>query len=96
MANVRSAAKRVKQERKRQVRNTKVQTSARTTLRKVLSAIKNKDLNQAKEAYAMAVSSLAKAGGKGFIPKKRAARQISRLTAFVKKNLPNALNFSTK
>jgi small subunit ribosomal protein S20 len=90
MANVRSAAKRVKQEKKRQIRNTKVQSTTRSVLKKALVAIKNKDLPSVKDAYRAAVSSLARAGGKGFIPQKRAARQIRRLTEFVKKSLPEA------
>jgi small subunit ribosomal protein S20 len=91
MANTRQSAKRARQAEKRQDRNKTIRSSTRTSLRAAIESLKAKDLAQAKEAYMGAVKTLSKAASKGAIPKARAARKISRLTALVKKLLPATL-----
>jgi len=93
MANVKSAAKRSRQEAKRTIRNSTTQSATRSILKKAIVALKNQDAGKAKEAYTDAVSALQKAGGKGFMPTRRAARKISRLTRLFLKTLPEALPF---
>ncbi len=91
MANTKTATKRAKQALTRQSRNQVTRSATRTALRGAIDAIKKKDQAQLKTAYLSAVRALSKAASKGAIPKARAARKISRLTLFVKKNMPAAL-----
>lgn len=88
MANTRTAAKRARQAKKRQSRNTIVKSATKSALRSAMEALKTQDVSKVKEAYAAAVKALAKAGSKGAIPKPRASRKIGRLTRLLKKTLP--------
>lgn len=88
MANTRQSAKRARQSEKRSERNRIVRTTTRTALKGAVDALKSKDLNQVKAAYAQAVKAVSKAASKGAVPAGRAARKISRLTQLVKKTLP--------
>jgi small subunit ribosomal protein S20 len=88
MANTRTATKRARQALTRQARNQVVRSATRSAVRNVLDSVKKKDQAQAKTHYLQAVRALSKAASKGAIPKTRAARKISRLTALVKKTLP--------
>ena len=94
MANTRKSAKRARQTDKRQSANQIVRSATKSALKKAVTAVKNKNLGQAKEAYHDAVKALSKAASKGAIPKGRAARKISRLTALAKKMVPDALPFA--
>ena len=91
MANTKTATKRARQALTKQARNTITRSATRTALKGAMDALKAKDTTQAHAAYLNAVRALSKAASKGAIPKARAARKISRLTLFVKKNLPAAL-----
>jgi small subunit ribosomal protein S20 len=91
MANTKTATKRARQALRRQARNQIVRSSSKTALRSAFEAIKGKDATQAKTAYSNAIKTISKAASKGAIPKKRAARKISRLTRLAKKNLPATL-----
>lgn len=91
MANTRKSTKRAGLAKKRQARNTIIRSSTRTTVKQVLDLMKAKDAAQVKEAYTKAIKALSKAASKGAIPAGRASRKISRLTHFLKKNLPAAL-----
>jgi small subunit ribosomal protein S20 len=91
MANTRQSTKRARQAKDRQARNTIVRSATRTALRNALTAIQQKDVAKATEAYKSAVKALSKAATKGGIPKGRAARKISRLTLLAKKTLPAVL-----
>ncbi len=96
MANTRQSTKRAKQADKRQERNQIVRSKTKSVLKTAIEAFKSKDVEKAKEAYTMAVKALSKAASKGAIPKTRAARKISRLTLFVKKNIPAAIQSAAK
>lgn len=87
MANTRSSAKRARQEQKRSLRNQQAVTKTRTVVRKAIESIESKKADVAKPAYLAAVKALSKAASGGFIPKRRAARKISRLTRLSQKNL---------
>lgn len=91
MANTRQSAKRARQNQKRQTVNQHVRSATKTAVRTAVEAIQNKDLSGAKNAYASAISTLAKAANKGGIPAKRASRKISRLTKLAKRLLPESL-----
>ncbi len=85
MANVASAEKRNRQRLKRRARNLFHLSTMRTYVKRLRSAIDAKDAGTAKEALAAATRILDKAAQQGVIPKKTAARKISRLTLSVRK-----------
>lgn len=91
MANTRSSAKRSRQEQKRSIRNQQASGKARSAVRKAVDSIQSKKADVAKPAYLAAVKALNKASSKGFIPKRRASRKISRLTRLAKKSLGTTL-----
>lgn len=78
MANHKSALKRNRQNIKRRERNKGNRSAAKTAAHKALAAIKL-DAKKSEAALIDAVSVLAKTAAKGSIPKRRAARKISRL-----------------
>jgi len=65
------------------LRNRSVKTNTRTGIRKVREAIAAKDLSAARERLSNAIGKLNRAASKGIIPKRRAARLVSRLTKAV-------------
>ena len=79
MPHTRSAAKRVRQNEKRRLRNKAVKSYVRTMIKKVLES-ENKE-----EALKKAYSALDKAVKKGVIHKNAAARKKSRLAKLVNK-----------
>ena len=85
MPNHQSAKKRVRQNKKRRLRNRQVASNARTYIKKVRSALESNDAAAAQEALPSAVNALNRAASKGVIPKKQASRKISRLTLAVNK-----------
>lgn len=87
MANHPSALKRERQARKRRERNRGVLSSIRTAVKKVQTALSEKNAERVTAAFKEAASSLDGAASKGVVPKKRASRKISRLAARVKKFL---------
>lgn len=91
MANTRKSTKRAGQAKKRQARNNIVRNSTKTAVKQMMDLVKSKDATKVKEAYAKAVKALGKAASKGAIPQGRASRKISRLTHFLKSNLPAAI-----
>jgi small subunit ribosomal protein S20 len=85
MPNHQSAKKRVRQNKKRRLRNRQAASTARTFIKKVRSALELNDAAAAQEALPGAVNALNRAASKGVIPKKQASRKISRLTLAVNK-----------
>ncbi|MBY0470596.1 30S ribosomal protein S20 [bacterium] len=94
MANTRKATKRAKVALVNQSRNSVHRSAAKTALRNAIAAVKAKDAAKAKDAFAAAIKTLSKAASKGAVPKRRAARKISRLTHLAKKTLPTLLSAS--
>ena len=82
MPNIRSAKKRLRQNKKRRLRNKSVKSYLKTITKKVKNAKEQTEaielLKEAYKAYDMAVS-------KGVIHKNNAARHKSRLTRFINK-----------
>ncbi|MBI5181204.1 MAG: 30S ribosomal protein S20 [Nitrospirae bacterium] len=80
MATHKSAAKRTRQALVHRERNRTVISALKTITKKVLTAIENSNLEDAKRSLRLAASTFAKAAEKGIIHKNNAARNISRLT----------------
>lgn len=80
MATHKSAEKRARQNKKRQLRNVSVKSSVKTRLKAVLSAVGEKKKDDSREALAKAIAVIDKAASKGVLHKNTASRKISRLT----------------
>lgn len=80
MANHASALKRVKQTRKRRLRNKSYKSAISTTVKKIFSSIEEKNADGVKASYKQAVARLDSAVSKGILHRKTASRKISRLT----------------
>jgi len=84
MANSPQARKRARQAEKGRVRNASQRSNLRTFIKKVITAIKTGDKEQAQTALTTAVPIIDSAVSKGLIHKNKAARNKSRLSAKVK------------
>ncbi len=93
MANTRTSSKRARQNVKHYERNKIIRTSTKTAIKDMLELVGSKeaDLKKVQETFLGAIKALGKAASKGAIPKKRASRKISRITALLKKLKPEAL-----
>jgi len=85
-----SAMKRARQAVKRTLRNTSVQSSVKTVLKKVETVISSGNREEAGKALLTAAKALSKAASKGVIHKNTASRNISRLTKKVNALPPQA------
>jgi small subunit ribosomal protein S20 len=74
-----SAIKRALQSEKRRLRNSHVKSTMKTTIKKALSAVKDKDAANVQAVTKAAIAYIDKASSKGVIHKNQAARRISRL-----------------
>ncbi|ABM62607.1 30S ribosomal protein S20 [Halorhodospira halophila] len=84
MANIASAKKRARQAEERRLRNKSRRSEMRTSMKKVLKAVKTGDHDQAQQAYRGAVRVLDRSANRGIIHKNKAARHKSRLNAKVR------------
>lgn len=75
-----SAQKRARQSVRRATRNVSWKSQAKTIEKRVLAAIQKKDVNEAKKALVVFMSSIDKAAQKGAVHVRRAARRIGRLS----------------
>ena len=80
MAHHKSAEKRIRQIKKRRLRNLNVKTATRTIIKKVEKAIQSKKPDQATDLLTKAIPLIDKAAAKGVIHKNKSARHVSRLT----------------
>ena len=79
MANLRSAIKRIRQNKKRRLRNRVFRGQARTFIRDARASMLEEDLDAARVSTLKAISALDKAAQKGVIHKNNASRRKSRL-----------------
>lgn len=79
MANHASALKRARQNENRRLRNKAVRTRVRGAIKSVRQAIEAKDQEAARTALTAAEPIIDQAASKGVLPKRTAARKISRL-----------------
>ena len=84
MANTNQARKRVRQANKARQRNASQKTNFRSSVKKVLNSISEKNSEQSKKDYLKAVSTMDKLVSKGLIHKNKAARHKSRLNKQIK------------
>lgn len=80
MPNIKSAAKRVEITRKRTIRNARIKSALKTTIRKFEEAMKAANREEAGTKLRKAVVAIDKAVTKGILHKNAAARKKSRLT----------------
>ncbi|HPU35473.1 MAG TPA: 30S ribosomal protein S20 [Bacillota bacterium] len=79
MPNIKSAAKRVEITRMRTLRNTRIKSALKTTIKKFEEALKQADLEDAGIKLRKAVIAIDKAVTKGVLHKNTASRKKSRL-----------------
>ena len=84
MANTAQARKRVRQAAKARISNAAKKSEFRTSIKKVLSSISDKNAEQSKKDYITAVSCIDKLAAKGLFHKNKAARHKSRLNSKIK------------
>jgi len=80
LATHKSAEKKDRQDKKRNLRNTAIKSNVKTRIKAVLAAAEDKDSEKAKSTLATAIPAIDKAAAKGVIHKNTASRRISRLT----------------
>jgi len=85
LANIRSSAKRARQNIKRQANNRYFATTARSYVKKARTQIETGDFESAEATIKLAQKALDKAAQKGSIHKNNAARRKSRLTQALNK-----------
>ena len=83
MANHPQAEKRNRQRVKKQTHNRHYRTAMRTLIKRVKAAVAEKNPDKAQQELKVAIPALDRGAGKVVLPKKRAARTISRLTKAV-------------
>ncbi|MCA9601497.1 MAG: 30S ribosomal protein S20 [Polyangiales bacterium] len=83
MANHASSEKRIRQTKKRTLRNRHVRSTVRGFVKKLRAAIASGDKKEATSALAVAVQRIDKAVAKGVYPRKTGSRYISRLSSQV-------------
>ena len=79
MANIKSAIKRIRSSKRKQVRNQAIRTRARRTLKDARASIASGSPEEKAKAIQAAYSALDRAATKGVIHKRNAARRKSRL-----------------
>jgi small subunit ribosomal protein S20 len=84
MANTDSARKRIRQTRRRTLRNQARKSRMRTFVKKVEAAIARGEKSAAREALRQAQPELQRAANKGVVHANTVARKLSRLSARVK------------
>ena len=83
MANIKSAKNRILVNETKAARNKAIKSKVKTCVKKVETAIANKDAEAAKSALHTAIVEISKAGSKGVYHKKTVSRKISRLSKAV-------------
>lgn len=79
MANIKSARKRARQGEHHRQHNAAMRSHVRTTIKKVLNAVKSGDKDAAQAAYKDAVPAIDTSVSKGIMHKNKAARHKHRL-----------------
>ena len=85
MANIKSAKKRILVNETKAARNKAIKSNVKTCVKKVETAVANKDAAAAADALKVAIVEINKAGSKGVYHKNTASRKISRMNLAVNK-----------
>lgn len=80
MPNIRSAAKRARQNIKREMRNRRVKSMLKTSIRRFEESLQSGDHEDARTRLHAAVRQIDKAAAKGILHRNNAARKKSRLS----------------
>ena len=80
MATHKSAMKRMRQNKKRMIRNRHIKSTMKTHIKDFLLSLEKKDADNSKNKLKEAIRHIDKAASKGAIHKRNASRKISRLT----------------
>ena len=83
LANIKSAKKRILVNRTKAARNKAIKSAVKTAIKKVDTAVANKDKEAASAALTNAISAISMATSKGVYHKNNCARKVSRLTKAV-------------
>jgi small subunit ribosomal protein S20 len=83
LAHHKSALKRIKQNKKKYLRNKHIRSTLRTFIKRVREAVEAKNADQARQALLAAIPVIDKAASKGVIHSSNASRNVSRLTKLV-------------
>ncbi len=83
LANIKSAKKRILVNETKAARNKAIKSKVKTCIKKVETAVANKDAEAAQAALRVAIAEINKAGTKGVYHKNTCSRKISRLTKAV-------------
>lgn len=84
MPNIKSAKKRVLQAAKSRARNVARKSDVKTSIKKLLTAVENKDIDTAKMLLREVQAKLSRAKGKGVYHGNTVARKMSRFSKKVK------------
>ena len=90
MAHTKSALKRIRQDKRRNLRNQSVKSTVRTATRAFRETLAEGDATKTETSLRMASKTLSKAATKGVVRKQTAARRISRLAKAAHKSLAAA------
>ncbi|HHW66686.1 MAG: small subunit ribosomal protein [Epulopiscium sp.] len=85
MANIKSAKKRIKVIQTKTLRNRIIKSKVKTAMKKVVLAVENGNLEDAKIALSKAAAEIDKAASKGVFHKNTAARKKASLAKLVNK-----------
>jgi len=83
MANIKSAIKRIQVTERQALRNKSIKSAVKTQIKKVITAIENKDTAAAQTELKAAIKKISMAASKGIYHKNTAGRKVSRLTKLV-------------
>ncbi len=83
MANIKSAKKRILVTRTRAARNKSIRSAVKTAIKKVETAVAEKNKEVAATELTAAIKTISMAASKGVYHKNNAARKVSRLTKAV-------------
>lgn len=87
MPNIKSAAKRARQNITREKRNRRIRSMLKTSIRRFEESLESGDMTEARVKLNTAVRQIDKAAAKGVVHKNNAARKKSRLSRLLNKNV---------
>jgi small subunit ribosomal protein S20 len=87
LPNIKSAAKRARQNITREKRNRRIKSMLKTSIRRYEESLQSGDMAEAKIKLNTAVRQIDKAAAKGIVHKNNAARKKSRLSRMLTKNV---------
>lgn len=87
MPNIKSAAKRARQNITREKRNRRIKSMLKTSIRRFEESLQSGDMEEARVKLNAAVRQIDKAAARGVVHKNNAARKKSRLNRMINKDI---------